>query len=108
MRAILTAIHNRVYQTGFEDKTVFPVSITDLSHTLSFENTNLPKLLLFSAYPDHEMRITEAVFEKSCEKLTLRITPIYNFFKAERSLWDTFLRMYVASPRVSSSRAESV
>lgn len=108
MRAIVTAIYNRVYQKGFEDETLFPVSITSISHNLSFKNTKLGKVLLFSAYMDYGMRITEAVFEKSCEKLTLRITPIYDFFEADRVLWDPFLRMFVASPRVSLSHAESV
>ena len=43
MRAILTAIYNRVYQTGFEDETLFPVSISNISHSLSFKDTNLAK-----------------------------------------------------------------
>ncbi|KAF3385229.1 hypothetical protein F1880_002822 [Penicillium rolfsii] len=83
LTAIVTAIHNRVYQAGFENQTIFPV-------------------LLFSDYYPDRMRIIEAVFDIILEKLNLRITPTYTFGDPETAPWDIFMRMHASTPRVSS------
>ena len=112
MRAIVTAIYNRVYQPGFENETLFPVSTEDISYKKHYSQKililRISKALLFSGYFNYRMRITEAVFEKNSETLTLRTTPIYNFLEADHALWDVFFRMYASSPRFSLSRVESM
>ncbi|KAJ5644506.1 hypothetical protein N7507_010517 [Penicillium longicatenatum] len=87
LTAIVTAIHNRVYQAQFENETIFPV-------------------LLFSQYYPDRMRIIEAVFDIICEKLTLRTTPTYTFGDPETAPWDIFMRMHASTPRVSSSSGQ--
>lgn len=44
--------------------------------------------------------IIEAVYDKSNDNLTLRMSPTYSFLEAETSPWDVFMRIVSSSPRV--------
>ncbi|KAJ5578654.1 uncharacterized protein N7459_007618 [Penicillium hispanicum] len=92
MRAIVTAIYNRVRQPGYEDESTFPLTIV------------MQKVLLIAGYDHCQARIIEAVFDKLSNNLTLRCTPIYDFLKKEECPWELFMRLAISSPQDLESR----
>jgi len=56
--------------------------------------------VLISEYYWRRVRIIEAVFDQSHEKLTVKFTPICDFKGRDYFLWDVFLRYEGSEPQI--------
>lgn len=54
---------------------------------------------MISGFSKRRMRIVEAVFDRAGERLTVKFTPVYSFWKTKEAPWEAFTSLVASSPQ---------